>query len=151
MANNATPDVAARFNRWGSMEILRRHSKALLVSGILVMLGGLGFALWAQDDMESWPNYQRLASLIPLGTGGLLISLHGFANWGAGDIRTNPSHFIQAHHDWRRFVGSNCTTLAAFGGGSNSSISDREAECHERELDQRIALYRQFADGTYGQ
>ena len=75
----------------------------------------------------------------------------GFAKWGAGDIRTNPSHFIQAHHDWRRFVGSNCTTLAAFGGGSNSSISDREAECHERELDQRIALYRQFADGTYGQ
>ena len=87
MASNATPDVAARFNRWGSMEILRRHSKALLVSGILVMLGGLGFALWAQDDMESWPNYQRLASLIPLGTGGLLISLHGFANWGASSTR----------------------------------------------------------------
>lgn len=74
----------------------------------------------------------------------------GFAKWGSGDIRMNPSYFIQAHRDWHRFVDSNCTALAAFGGGSNSSISDREAECHERELDRRIALYRQFADGTYG-
>jgi uncharacterized protein YecT (DUF1311 family) len=74
----------------------------------------------------------------------------GFAKWGSGDIRMNPIHFVRAHRDWRRFVDSNCTALAAFGGGSNSSISDREAECHERELDQRIALYRQLANGTYG-
>ena len=72
------------------------------------------------------------------------------AKWGTGDRRMSPRYFVQAHRDWGRFVGSNCTALAAFGGGSNSSISDREAECHERELDQRIALYRQLADGTYG-
>ena len=74
----------------------------------------------------------------------------GFAKWGEGDTRMNPRYFVQAHRDWRRFVDSNCTALAAFGGGSNSSISDRNTECHERELDQRIALYRQLADGTYG-
>ena len=74
----------------------------------------------------------------------------GFAKWGAGDTRMNPRYFVEAHRDWRRFVESNCTALAAFGGGSNSSISDRETECHERELDERILLYRQLADETYG-
>jgi hypothetical protein len=74
----------------------------------------------------------------------------GFAKWGEGDTRMNPRYFVQAHRDWRRFVDSNCTVLAAFGGGSNSSISDRLTECHERALDERIALYRGLADGSYG-
>jgi hypothetical protein len=74
----------------------------------------------------------------------------GYAKWGRGDQRLNPKHFVEAHRDWRRYVESNCTALGAFGGGSNSSIGDRLAECHERELDERIQLYRQLAEGTYG-
>jgi hypothetical protein len=74
----------------------------------------------------------------------------GFAQWGRSDNRLNPGHFIQAHHDWKRFVSSNCVAVGAFGGGSNSSVSDRVTACHERELDSRIQLYRQMAAGTYG-
>ena len=75
----------------------------------------------------------------------------GFAKWGRQDTRLNPRHFADAHRDWQRFIASNCRALGAFGGGSNTSISDRITRCHERELDARIQLYRQIADGTYGQ
>ena len=125
--------------------------------------------LQAQSTTDVWPNpgncsnispdvqrqcigrrinakQRRLARLYPKA---LAAVRAGFAKWGTGDTRMSPRYFVQAHRDWRRFVESNCTALAGFGGGSNSSISDREAECHERELDQRIALYRQLADGTY--
>jgi len=37
---------------------------------------------------------------------------------------------------------------AAFGGGSNPSISDREMDCYEDALDKRIELLRQLADET---
>ncbi len=73
-----------------------------------------------------------------------------FAKWGRNDNRLDPRHFIQAHADWKRFVASNCVAIGAFGGGSNASVSDRVAECHERALDERIALYRALADGSYG-
>jgi hypothetical protein len=73
-----------------------------------------------------------------------------FAKWGRNDNRLDPRHFIQAHADWGRFVASNCIAIGAIGGGSNSSISDRVAECRERALDERIALYRAIADGSYG-
>jgi hypothetical protein len=75
----------------------------------------------------------------------------GFAKWGATDNRLHPRHFVRAHREWRQFVDSNCIAVGAFGGGSNSSVSDRITECYERELDERIRLYRQLADGTYGQ
>ncbi len=74
----------------------------------------------------------------------------GFAKWGHLDNRLNPRHFIRAHRDWRQFIDSNCTAVGAFGGGSNSSVSDRVTECHERALDERIELYRRLADGSYG-
>jgi hypothetical protein len=69
------------------MQFLRKYSEEVLAAGILVMLGGLGFVLWARDDMDSWPNYLRLASLIPLSTGGLLISLNGMANWDSSSTQ----------------------------------------------------------------
>jgi hypothetical protein len=75
----------------------------------------------------------------------------GFAKWGRHDTRLNPRHFADAHRDWQRFIASNCRALGAIGGGSNSSISDRITACYESELDERIRLYRQIADGTYGQ
>ena len=74
----------------------------------------------------------------------------GFARWGRNDTRLDPRHFAQAHRDWERFIASNCRATGAFGGGSNSSISDRITQCYERELDERIQLYRQIAEGTYG-
>lgn len=74
----------------------------------------------------------------------------GFANWGRHDQRMDPRHFVKAHREWRQFIGNNCTAVGAFGGGSNSSISDRITDCYERALDGRIQLYRQIADGTLG-
>jgi uncharacterized protein YecT (DUF1311 family) len=74
----------------------------------------------------------------------------GFAKWGRHDRRLDPRHFIRAHREWRQFIDSDCTAVGAFGGGSNSSISDRITQCYERALDERIQLYRQIADGTLG-
>jgi hypothetical protein len=74
----------------------------------------------------------------------------GFGKWGRNDSRLDPRRFAEAHRDWKRYIGSNCTAVGAIGGGSNSSISDRITACYERELDARIELYRQIAEGTYG-
>jgi hypothetical protein len=74
----------------------------------------------------------------------------GFAKWGQNDNRMHPRYFMQAQTDWKRFVRSNCTATSAFGGGSNSSISDRYGACYEHQLDQRIELFKQVAEGTYG-
>jgi uncharacterized protein YecT (DUF1311 family) len=75
----------------------------------------------------------------------------GSAQWGSNDNRLHPRFFVAAQRDWRRFVQSNCTAAAAFGGGSNSSITDRFMLCYEQEVDRRIALFRQMADGSYNQ
>ena len=72
------------------------------------------------------------------------------ARWGRNDNRMHPRFFEQAQKDWRRFVQSNCTAAAAFGGGSNTSITDRFMQCYEEELDRRIALFQRMAGGRYG-
>ena len=91
---------------------------------------------------------RRLAALYPRA---LAQVRRGFAKWGRNDNRLHPRIFEQAHRDWSRFVDSNCIATAAFGGGSNSSISDRETYCREQELDRRIELYRRMANGIYEQ
>ena len=79
----------------------------------------------------------------------LVQARRGFAKWGRNDNRMHPRFFEQAHRDWRRFVDSNCTATAAFGGGSNSSISDRQTHCLEQELDRRIELYERMGKGSF--
>ncbi|HEY8592095.1 MAG TPA: hypothetical protein VIL42_04425 [Sphingomicrobium sp.] len=74
----------------------------------------------------------------------------GMAKWGRHDSRLDPRHFAEAHRDWLRFIASNCRAVGAIGGGSNSFVSDRITDCYERELDERIQLYRRIAEGTYG-
>jgi uncharacterized protein YecT (DUF1311 family) len=67
---------------------------------------------------------------------------------GQEDGRTGPDFLRRSQAAWRQFVDSNCTVRAAYGGGSNSSISDRETACREAELDGRIAFLRQLATGS---
>ena len=73
-----------------------------------------------------------------------------FKDYGDRDNRLDPNNFVRAQRDWKRFVDSNCQSTGAYGGGSNSSISERIFACYEYELDQRIELFRQMADRNYG-
>ena len=70
------------------------------------------------------------------------------ANYGYWDGRTAPAHLDQSQAAWSAYVEANCTVAAAFGGGSNSAISDRFTSCFEDELDRRIAFLRALPDGT---
>jgi uncharacterized protein YecT (DUF1311 family) len=71
-----------------------------------------------------------------------------FALYGNNDNRTSPRFLEQSQTAWKRFVDSNCTVIAAYGGGSNSAISDRLMHCYESELDHRIQFLRDVAEGT---
>jgi uncharacterized protein YecT (DUF1311 family) len=71
-----------------------------------------------------------------------------YAEHGEFDNRTAPRFLIAAQRDWKRFVDANCTVTGSFGGGSNSSISDRITGCEEDELDRRISYLRDLVDGT---
>ena len=71
-----------------------------------------------------------------------------FRRYGNYDRRTNPTFLEQSQTAWKRFVDSNCTVVAAYGGGSNSAISDRLLHCYEGELDRRIQFLRDVAKGT---
>ncbi len=70
------------------------------------------------------------------------------AKYGSWDSRTAPAHLDRSQMAWSAYVEANCTVTAAFGGGSNSAISDRYESCFENELDRRIAFLRAVSDGT---
>jgi len=72
----------------------------------------------------------------------------GIRRYGSNDARTNPKYLDAAQAAWKRFVDNNCTVIAAYNGGSNSAISDREMHCYEGELDRRIRFLRDVANGT---
>jgi len=71
-----------------------------------------------------------------------------FARYGQSDNRSNPVYLTRSQAAWKRYVDNDCKVRAAFGGGSNPSISDREMDCYEDALDKRIELLRQLADET---
>jgi uncharacterized protein YecT (DUF1311 family) len=71
-----------------------------------------------------------------------------FARYGQSDNRSNPVYLTRSQAAWKQYVDSDCKVQAAFGGGSNSSISDREMYCYEDAVDKRIELLRQLADET---
>jgi uncharacterized protein YecT (DUF1311 family) len=73
-----------------------------------------------------------------------------YADFGERDNRLDPRNFVQAQKDWQRFVDSHCLSTGAFGGGNSPWISERVTACHEYEIDRRIELFRQMADGSYG-
>lgn len=75
-----------------------------------------------------------------------------YRRYGDEDSRTSPEFLRRSQAAWRQFVDSNCAVRAAYDGGSNSSISDRETDCREGELDRRIAFLRQLAtaSGMFG-
>lgn len=68
--------------------------------------------------------------------------------YGSGDSRTSPDFLRRSQAAWRLFADGNCSVIAAYGGGSNSAISDREMDCYEAELDRRIAFLRELAEGS---
>jgi uncharacterized protein YecT (DUF1311 family) len=72
----------------------------------------------------------------------------GFEQHGSFDSRTSPRFLDASQTEWKRFVDSNCTVIASYSGGSNSAISDRLADCYEKELDARIEFLREAAEGT---
>ena len=72
----------------------------------------------------------------------------GFARFGNNDNRTHPKYLDASQAAWKRYVENNCTVIAAYPGGSNSAISDREMYCYEEELDRRIRFLSQVARGT---
>jgi uncharacterized protein YecT (DUF1311 family) len=72
----------------------------------------------------------------------------GFARYGDNDNRTDPKFLDESQAAWKRYVKSNCTVIAAYFGGSNSAISDREMYCYEQELDRRMKFLRDAVDGT---
>ena len=73
-----------------------------------------------------------------------------FARYGQWDKRSDPVYLIRSQTAWKQYVDNDCRVQAAFGGGSNPSITDREMECYEDALDKRLELLRQLADGTFG-
>ena len=73
-----------------------------------------------------------------------------FRKYGNEDNRTDPKYLEQSQARWKLFIESDCAVQAAFGGGSNPSISRRELVCHEDALDARIKLLDQLADGSFG-
>jgi uncharacterized protein YecT (DUF1311 family) len=73
-----------------------------------------------------------------------------YAEFGDRDNRLDPRNFIQAQKDWKRYVDSHCLATGAYGGGNSPWISERVTACHEYEIDRRIELFRQMADGSYG-
>jgi len=74
----------------------------------------------------------------------------GFKKYGDWDDRTHPKFLEASQAEWRKFVDDNCTVIGAFGGGSNSAISDRIGDCYEEELDRRIDFLREVAEGSMG-
>jgi uncharacterized protein YecT (DUF1311 family) len=72
----------------------------------------------------------------------------GFARHGNNDNRTDPRYLDASQEAWKRYVESNCTVIAAYPGGSNSAISDREMYCYEEELDRRLQFLRDVSEGT---
>lgn len=78
----------------------------------------------------------------------LTAARRNFARYGREDDRSNPGHLVRSPASWKRFVADDCKVQAAFGGGSNASISDRETACYEDALDQRIEFLGQLADGS---
>jgi uncharacterized protein YecT (DUF1311 family) len=73
-----------------------------------------------------------------------------FARYGREDNRSNPEYLVRSQAAWKQLVANDCKVRAAFGGGSNASISDRETNCHEAALDKRIEFLEQLADGSFG-
>ncbi|AQR73159.1 hypothetical protein BXU08_05215 [Sphingomonas sp. LM7] len=73
-----------------------------------------------------------------------------FARYGREDNRSNPDHLVRSQASWKRFVADDCKVQAAFAGGSNPSISDRETGCYEDALDKRIEFLEQLANGSFG-
>jgi uncharacterized protein YecT (DUF1311 family) len=71
-----------------------------------------------------------------------------FAHYGSNDSRTDPRFLDHSQAAWKRFVENNCTVIAAYGGGSNSAISDRLMYCYEGELDHRIEFLRGAAEAS---
>ncbi len=70
------------------------------------------------------------------------------AAYGRWDNRTAPRFLDRSQAAWRSYAEANCTVSAALGGGSNSAISDRLTACFEEELDRRIRMLRELADGA---
>jgi uncharacterized protein YecT (DUF1311 family) len=71
-----------------------------------------------------------------------------FARYGQWDRRSDPVYLTRSQSAWKQYVDNDCKVQAAFGGGSNPSISDRELECYEDALDKRLKVLRQLADET---
>ncbi|MDV3456304.1 lysozyme inhibitor LprI family protein [Sphingomonas sp. HF-S4] len=90
---------------------------------------------------------RRLASLY---TEALTAVRGNFARYGSQDNRSNPDYLMRSQMSWTQFVDNDCKVQAAFGGGSNSSISERETGCYEDALDRRIEFLEQLADGSFG-
>lgn len=90
---------------------------------------------------------QRLKAVFTLA---LAAVSHSFKKYGDADNRTDPAYLKRSQAEWERFVEDDCIVKAAFGGGSNSSISDRHSDCYEIELDHRIEFLEQLASGSYG-
>jgi len=90
---------------------------------------------------------RRLAAIYPQA---LAAVRRNFARFGREDDRSDPDYLVRSQDAWKRFVANDCKVQAAFGGGSNPSISDREMDCYEEALDKRIEFLRQLADGSFG-
>jgi len=73
-----------------------------------------------------------------------------FARYGQWDERSDSAYLTRSQAAWRQYIDNDCKVQAAFGGGSNPSISDRQMDCYERALDQRIDFLRQLADESFG-
>ncbi|WP_261269032.1 hypothetical protein [Sphingomonas sp. LC-1] len=73
-----------------------------------------------------------------------------YMKFGRQDNRSDPIYFQRSQDAWKKFVLNDCKLRASFGGGSNSSISDRELDCYEGALDGRIEFFKQLADGSFG-
>jgi len=73
-----------------------------------------------------------------------------FARYGQWDERSDSAYLTRSQAAWKQYIDNDCKVQAAFGGGSNPSISDRQMDCYERALDQRVDFLRQLADESFG-
>jgi hypothetical protein len=59
----------------------RRVRTAVFGSGALVLLGGIALCVGLRDRYESLPNFLRVASLIPVTLGAMMLSVNTFNDW----------------------------------------------------------------------
>ena len=63
------------------LSISDRTRDKIFYAGVGLLLLGGGLAYWALQQFDALPNYQRLASLLPVMSGAAMLQVDKYRNW----------------------------------------------------------------------